>query len=95
MFLHVTQAKYLHDYVVEVQFNDGRTGCADLKDALEGPIFEPLKDVQMFSKLHVDPGLETIVWPNGADMAPEFIFFQAFKADQSLQKQFKSWGYLG
>ena len=43
MFLHVTNARYLEDYKVEVSFNDGRKGIADLTDALKGPIFEPLK----------------------------------------------------
>lgn len=37
---------------------------------LEGPIFEPLKNVQLFRRLRLDPELRTVVWPNGADLAP-------------------------
>ena len=33
MFLHVTDASYLEDYKVEVAFNNGRKGIADLTDA--------------------------------------------------------------
>jgi hypothetical protein len=94
MFLHITNARYLHDYVVEVSFNNGRKGVADLSDALKGPVFEPLKRIDEFSKLKVDAELETIVWPNGADLAPEYIYFQAFKNDADLVPQFRKWGYL-
>ncbi len=37
------------------------------------PSFLPLKDVAVFSKVSVDPQLETVVWPNGADLAPELL----------------------
>ncbi len=94
MFLHVTDAKYLTDYKVEVSFNNGRTGVADLTDALKGAMFEPLKDQSAFSCLVVDKELDTIVWSNGADLAPEYIYFQAFKHEPELQQQFREWGYL-
>ncbi len=94
MFLHVTNATYLTDYKVEVTFNNGRTGIADLSDALKGAMFEPLKNKTEFSCLVVDKELDTIVWPNGADLAPEYIYFQAFKNELALQPQFKQWGYL-
>jgi hypothetical protein len=94
MFLHVIKAKYLYDYVVEVTFNNGREGRADLSDALKDSVFEPLKDIDQFSRLRVDSELQTIVWENGADLAPEFIYFQAFKTESALEPQFRAWGYL-
>lgn len=93
MFLHITEARHLHDYVVEVVFNNGRRGQADLSDALRGTMFSPLRDVALFSALRVDPELETIIWPNGADLAPEYVYFQAFKDVPDLQAQFRAWGY--
>ena len=93
-FLHVTQAKYLKGYEVEVTFNDGRKGVADLSEALAGPVFEPLRDRRVFAQLRVDEELETIAWPNGADLAPEYVYFQAFRSDPELQDQFKQWGYV-
>jgi len=94
MFLHITNVRYLEDYKVEVSFNDGRKGVADLADALKGSMFEPLKNKSLFSRLVVDKELGTIVWSNGADLAPEYIYFQAFKKEPELQSQFKQWGYI-
>jgi hypothetical protein len=35
MFLHVTEARYLDAYRIEVAFNNGKKGIADLADALK------------------------------------------------------------
>ncbi len=94
MFLHVTDARYLGDYKIEVTFDNGKKGVADLGDALTGPVFMPLRNPSKFSAFQVDATLETIVWPNGADFAPEYIYFQAFKNDPALQPLFRQWGYI-
>jgi hypothetical protein len=94
MILHITEARYLKDYEGEVRFNDGRVGVADLSETLTGPVFAPLRDKNLFSQLKVDAEAQTIVWPNGADLAPEYVYFQVFRREPELQVQFKRWGYL-
>jgi len=94
MFLHIIEAKHISDYKVEVVFNDGKKGIADLSDALNGDIFEPLKDKSVFAQLKIDKELETISWANGADIAPEYVYFQAFKNHPEFQELFKKWGYV-
>ena len=74
MILHVREAKYLHDFVIRLRFNDGAEGEIDLKGELTGEVFEPLRNIEQFKQFAVDPDLETIVWQNGADMAPEFLY---------------------
>ncbi len=74
MFLHVKEAKYLHDYVIWLRFNDGAEGEVDLQNELEGEMFAPLADKRAFRRFRVDPELETIIWDNGADLAPEYLY---------------------
>lgn len=73
MILRVTDAKLVRDFVVLVRFNDGSEGEVDLSAELEGPVFEPLKDPKMFAQFRLDPDTHTLVWPTGADFAPEFL----------------------
>ncbi len=74
MILQVTRARYLHHYVILLRFNDGAEGEIDLSGELEGEMFSPLKDMEAFKSFKVDPELGTIVWQNGADLAPEFLY---------------------
>lgn len=73
MITHVIKAEYKGDYHVWLRFNDGAEGVVDLKDELYGEMFEPLKDIKKFKSFRIDPELETLVWENGADFAPEFL----------------------
>ena len=45
-FLHVKEAKYLHDYVIWLRFNNGAEGEVDLEGELVGEVFGVLKDVK-------------------------------------------------
>lgn len=74
MLVDVIEAKHVRDFVVWVKFEDGTEGEVDLSTELYGPVFEPLKDINYFSQVAVDPELGTITWPNGADVAPEFLY---------------------
>ena len=44
-------------------------------------MFEPLKDVTFFAQAVVHPELKTVTWPNGADLAPEFLYQAAKQAE--------------
>jgi hypothetical protein len=74
MILHVWEARHVRDYVLWLRFNDGAEGEIDLESELEGEIFAPLKDLSQFQRFRVDPELQTVVWENGADLAPEFLY---------------------
>ncbi len=76
MFLHVSEPKYLHDYVIWLKFSDGAEGEIDLRNELSGEVFAPLQDPGEFKRFRVDPELQTIAWENGADLAPEFLYAQ-------------------
>ncbi len=69
--VRVTAVRHLHDHVLWLAFSDGLAGEADLSDWLVGPMFEPLHDPREFARVSL--GVETIEWPNGADLAPESL----------------------
>ena len=67
-------AEYVGDYCLRLTFDDGKKGLLDLEDQLWGDVFEPLRDLERFKDFRIDKDLQTIVWSNGADLAPEFIY---------------------
>ena len=78
MIVHVTEARYRGGYRVWLRFDDALEGEVDLGEELNGEVFEPLRDPEFFAKFSVD---ETLVWPNGADFAPEFLHERVRRAD--------------
>ena len=67
----VIQAEHHSEFKIRLVFNDGTQGTVDFSDWLAGPVFEPLKDPEYFARFFIDGG--TVVWPNGADIAPETL----------------------
>jgi Protein of unknown function (DUF2442) len=46
-------------------------GTVDLAGELWGEVVEPPRAPDYFARFAVD---QTLVWPNGADFAPEFLY---------------------
>ena len=76
MYYTIVEARHVRDYVIWLRFKDGSQGEVDLSSELWGPVFEPLKDPEYFRRFTVAE-YGTIAWPNGADIAPEFLYEQA------------------
>jgi hypothetical protein len=72
MFLEIISAAYLGDYRIRLVFNDGVAKTVDLKNELNGRIYEPLRRLDYFKKFKIK--YNTIEWPNGADYAPEYLY---------------------
>ena len=73
MLPRIAAARYVENHTIWLSFADGTAGEVDLMQELHGEIFEPLKDVEYFKSFVLHPELRTVVWPNGADFAPEFL----------------------
>jgi len=72
---HVVDARYLGEYRIKVCFDDGKEGIVDLsKYPDKGGVFSPLSDPEYFKNFFID--LNTLCWPNGADIAPERLYEQ-------------------
>ena len=70
----LTSAEHVSGYRLKLTFEDGREGVLDLEDQLWGEVFEPLRDLEQFKDFRIDTDLHTIVWRNGADLAPEYLY---------------------
>ncbi len=70
-------AVYAGEYRIRLAFSDGKVGEINLEAELWGEMFEPLKDPELFKSFRLDALLNTVVWPNGADLAPEYLYQHA------------------
>ena len=74
MIPRVEAAHYIQAFTIHIRFSDGTEGDVDLGGELYGEVFEPLKDQALFRQFIVHPEFRTLSWPNGADLAPEFLY---------------------
>jgi len=75
----VTKAQYATGYVLELCFSDGIKAKIDFSVWIDKyPFFAPLRDFEYFKKFSLDGW--TVVWPNGADIAPETLHAIAVKS---------------
>lgn len=73
----VTSVKLLGDFCLQLGFSNGRVKKVDFTQhwsKLWGVIFQPLHDPHFFAQVTLPPDSETIEWPNGADLAAEFLY---------------------
>ena len=70
----VRDVSYVSEYKLLLSFEDGSVRLVDLEREMDGEIFEPLADINYFKTVRVNPDLDTIVWDNGADMSPDFLY---------------------
>jgi len=71
---YVTDATYVGDHKIKVKFETNEVKLVDLSLHLNGPIFQPLKDLSYFKSFTVNPDIDTVVWPNAADFSPDFLY---------------------
>jgi hypothetical protein len=78
VLVDATAVEYIEAFTVKVWFDTGESGTIDLNEvAQSGGVFEPLEDVEYFKKVFVHPEFKVLTWPNGADLAPEFVYSEA------------------
>lgn len=87
MYSRLVEAHYVRDYIIFVRFKDDVEAEIDLRDELYGFVFEPLKDVEKFKAFRVDPECHVVVWENGADLAPEFVYERALASFRQKHAQ--------
>jgi Protein of unknown function (DUF2442) len=71
--VHVTEVEALGAHRLRLRFEDGVEGEIDFSTEAWDGVFTPLSYPTYFARVELDEGLGTIVWPNGADVAPETL----------------------
>jgi hypothetical protein len=71
-------------YTLRVRFDDDTEQTIDFQPILAGELYGPLRDLELFNRVRIDPEVETLVWPNGADYDPATlhdwpVYEQAFR----------------
>lgn len=70
---HIVGAEYVKEYKVKIKFDDGSVKVVDLEPySRRSGIFSEFKNMDFFRKFYID--LNTLCWPNGADIAPERLY---------------------
>jgi hypothetical protein len=71
---YVTDVKYEKGYCLIVTFGDGSHRRVDLASHLDGEMFEPLREISLFRTARLNTDIDTVMWDNGADMSPDFLY---------------------
>jgi hypothetical protein len=74
MIPRVEWVRYMGGYKIHIRFTDGTEGVVDLGDELHGEMFVTLRKKTLFKQVGVHPEFRTLCWPNGADLAPEYLY---------------------
>lgn len=91
MLKNIIEVKPLENYKLYLRFEDNNEGVIDISKIIEFTgIFTPLKVLDYFQTVKLNPEWGTIYWDNGADLDPDVLYAAITK--QNLP-QFSSYVY--
>jgi hypothetical protein len=88
----VTSFSITAPYTLCIQFDDGTEHVIDFQPVLAGELFGPLRDINLFNQVRIDPEVRTLVWPNGADFDPATLHDWP-RYVQELSKRAQQWEF--
>ena len=77
-------------YTLRVRFDDDTQQVIHFEPVLAGELYRPLRDLELFNQVRIDPEVHTLVWPNGADFDPATLHDWPQYA-QALTEQARQW----
>jgi len=63
--------------VLRLTFADGVSAELNVLDRMRGPVFAQARTPAGFAEVAIDPESGTVVWPEGADLAPDTLYVRA------------------
>jgi hypothetical protein len=76
-----------------VRFDDHTEQTIDFQPVLAGDLYRPLQDLSLFNEVRIDPEVNTLVWPNGADFDPATLHDWPQYVD-ALSERARQWELL-
>ena len=70
----ITAVLVVRHGVLHLSFADGLAGDVEVLDRMRGPVFAQARTASGFAAVSVDPESGTVVWPGGADLAPDTLY---------------------
>jgi hypothetical protein len=70
----ITEVTPVSHGVLRLVFADGLTGEVEVLARMRGPVFDRARTQAGFSRATLDGESGTVVWPGGADLAPDVLY---------------------
>jgi len=78
MYYEAVEINYLHDYILEIKFKDGKKGKVDFSEYVKkGGVFRKFSDINFFREVTINPEFGFLTWPENIDVAPETLYAKA------------------
>lgn len=79
--IKIEEIKIITDLCMLVTFNNGEKRIFDAKKILNYPVYESLKDYEIFKQAYIEHGV--IIWENGKiDISPEMVYNNSYVYEQ-------------
>ena len=73
----ITAVTVVEHGILRLTFADGLSAQLNVLDRMQGPVFAQARTPEGFAKVTVDAETGTVVWPGGADLAPDTLYLRA------------------
>ena len=83
MTLRIDEAEVCGKHSLRLAFNDGTRKRVNLLPLLDGPDYEPVRNPSYFRRVVLDLVAGSVVWPDGADLAPQALYDLPAESDES------------
>ena len=70
----ITKVRVVRHGVLDLEFADGLKGEVEVIERMRGPVFDEARTRDGFADVAVDRETGTVVWPGGADLAPDTLY---------------------
>lgn len=74
LMVNVTDLAIVGPYTLRITFDDGTEQTINFESVLYGYYYAPLRDLDFFNQVRLDPEVHTLVWPNEADFDPATLY---------------------